>query len=245
MKPDFFVIPRIVQEHPDLRPTDPIVYATVYWYEHLKDGKCTASNAAIARVCGLEDRTVRAALERLEAAAFIERTYKDEARKVRSGIRTLVRFERVGAGEPTPQEVGTGEPRVGTGEPTKVGTGVPQNKSKRVIRKSNSLAARDAAEEKPADPINQLIELFEPLNPSYERLYPMTTQRKALERLVKKHGMDKTAGAIRFAAEVHGEQYCPTITTPLQLESKLGELSACYKRRETGSRSKAVDLSTA
>ena len=74
--------------------------------------------------------------------------------------------------------------------------------------------------------INELIELFKPINPSYEKFFSNTTQRKAVERLSKKIGFEKMAAAIKFLEKSNSNQYAPTITTPLQLEDKLASLVA-------------------
>lgn len=89
----------------------------------------------------------------------------------------------------------------------------------------------------PAD-LNSLIDGFEPMNPSFERLFANRSQRAALDRLVKKHGVGKITGAIRAAAAVYGKEFAPAITTPLQLEEKMGTLVAFYKR--TGAKGPAV-----
>jgi len=95
MRPDFLITPYEVKACESLRPSDGDVYAVVYWLERLKDGKCTAGNAFIAEVLSIQERTVRAALERLEKEGFIQRFYEDPERKHRKEIRTLVRFSRV------------------------------------------------------------------------------------------------------------------------------------------------------
>jgi hypothetical protein len=80
------------------------------------------------------------------------------------------------------------------------------------------------------DEINPLIELFKPVNPSYKRLYANTTQRVALARLVKEHGAEKVKEFINILPKTNTMPFSPTITTPLQLESKLGQLWAfCQK----------------
>ena len=82
----------VVYDHPSLSPTDKVIYAVVYWYEHMRDGICKAGNPSIAKVAKVDDRTVRVGLERLEAAGFIKREYKNETRKQRLQIKCLVRF---------------------------------------------------------------------------------------------------------------------------------------------------------
>lgn len=79
--------------------------------------------------------------------------------------------------------------------------------------------------------VNDIIKLFEPINPAYERLYKNTTQRKAVERLLKKHGLEKVSGVIKSLVQSNGMEYAPTITTPLQLEEKLGSLVAFWQKK--------------
>ena len=74
--------------------------------------------------------------------------------------------------------------------------------------------------------------MFREVNPSYEKLYRNTTQRKALQDMLKIHGRDKVEWSINYAKQVYGKQYAPQITTPVQLEQKLGSLIAYAKSRE-------------
>lgn len=94
MKPDFLIIPYEVKIDPELRPSDSDVYAVVYWFERMKDGKCTASNETIAEFARIEARSVRASLDRLERGGYIERVYLDKHRKIRSEIKTLLHFTK-------------------------------------------------------------------------------------------------------------------------------------------------------
>ena len=93
--PDFLIIPYAIKAHEDLRPSDGDVYAIIYWFERLKDGKCTASNETIAEVACCGVRNVRGALDRLEKEGFIQRCYSDEARTRRSEIKTLMHYGKV------------------------------------------------------------------------------------------------------------------------------------------------------
>ena len=99
--PDFLIIPYILKECEELRPTDSDVYAILYWFENLKDGRCTAGNQAIAAVARVDERTVRGALNRLEKNGFIRRIYFDKSKKLRSHIETLVKYAKV-----NPQKTG-------------------------------------------------------------------------------------------------------------------------------------------
>ena len=81
--------------------------------------------------------------------------------------------------------------------------------------------------------LNKLIDLFEPINPSFERLFKNTTQRDSLERLAKKHGVDKIEWTIKVLSKTNFMKFAPTITTPLQLEDKLGTLILFLRKEKT------------
>ena len=83
--------------------------------------------------------------------------------------------------------------------------------------------------------INQLIELFKPLNPNYEKLFANKTQRKCLEELVKKYGYEKMENGLRALPKIVILPYSPTITTPCELQAKMGKLSQfLQKERNKG-----------
>jgi len=74
--------------------------------------------------------------------------------------------------------------------------------------------------------INDLIEKFKQVNPSYERFFGNTTQRASLERLVKKFGAEEIGKIIDMLPHIFGKPYSPRITSPYQLEQKLADLIA-------------------
>lgn len=80
--------------------------------------------------------------------------------------------------------------------------------------------------------INSLIEKFKPINPSYEILFKNTTQRKVLERMVKKYTYEKVVGMIEVLPEIVCQKYAPQISTPIQLENKLGQLLIFIKQNK-------------
>jgi len=80
-------------------------------------------------------------------------------------------------------------------------------------------------------PINELIKLFEPINPSYKQLYKNKTQRAVLERMLKEHG-DKLTEMIKALEFINKQEYAPTTTTPLELEKNMGKLKAWSDRQK-------------
>ena len=93
-KPDFLIKPYEVHACKGLRPSDSDVYAVVYWFERMRGEKCTASNSTIAEVACLKERTIGAALERLEKHGFIQRVYEDKERTKRLEIKTCVHMTK-------------------------------------------------------------------------------------------------------------------------------------------------------
>lgn len=72
--------------------------------------------------------------------------------------------------------------------------------------------------------INFLIGMFKPVNPSYERLFENKTQRATMERLIAQHTFPVLERLLTALPGLVANKYAPRITTPLQLESKFGEL---------------------
>lgn len=103
-------------------------------------------------------------------------------------------------------------------------------KGNKIIEKENK--EKDIATLTVADDLNSLIGMFKEVNPSYEKLYSNKTQRKALQDMLSTHGRDKVEWSINYAKRVYGKQYAPQITTPVQLEQKLGSLIAYAKSKE-------------
>jgi len=94
-------------------------------------------------------------------------------------------------------------------------------------KKDNTLAKQSFAGKE----INDLIDMFKEVNPSYKRIYSNKTQRAALERIVKDHGTEKIEWVLGILPQTNKEQFAPVITTPLQLEDKLGSLLAFYQKK--------------
>ena len=84
--------------------------------------------------------------------------------------------------------------------------------------------------------INKIIESFKPINPSYKNLYSNKTERAALERLVKEHGEEHIVSLIGFLPKIIVRPYAPRITTPYQLEKKMGELKVFIGQEQNKSK---------
>lgn len=72
-RPEFIMIPTVLSEDKNIRPTDEKLYGYIYWLTKLKNEQCAASNETLASLIGTTARTVQASLERLEKGGFIKR----------------------------------------------------------------------------------------------------------------------------------------------------------------------------
>lgn len=221
MKPDFYLIPTIVRESKGLRPSDWFVYATVYWFEHMQGHSCFASNAAIAKASGMGQRTVGRALENLESAGFIERSYKDKEKTIRSQIHATVMFAKTESlFKDSPNGPGGGRPKWARG----VSPGGPQSNNKGIV---NTISAPSAEESMQDKNINDFIGQFKKINPSYGQLFKRKNQREAAARLLKMKTWDVWLQFFAvYSIQIQRDTYCPTATTPMELESKLGKIAA-------------------
>lgn len=82
--------------------------------------------------------------------------------------------------------------------------------------------------------INTFIGLFKNINPSFERLYAQKGQRDAMSRLVSRYGEQKVENMLRELPSILQKPYAPIITTPYQLEQKLGALLIFIKKEGYG-----------
>jgi hypothetical protein len=79
--------------------------------------------------------------------------------------------------------------------------------------------------------INEFIDLFSKINPSHDQLFKRKNQREAMERLLKKMGKDKVQDILEIIVKTNNMQYAPVITTPMELEGKLGHLISFINRK--------------
>jgi len=93
-RPDFILCPYVLFEDENLKPMDRIIYGVIYWYEHLKDGICTASNKTIAEIAHCKQGSVTNSLNRLVKGGYIK-VYLDNDYH-RTAIRGMVYIQKRG-----------------------------------------------------------------------------------------------------------------------------------------------------
>jgi hypothetical protein len=95
--PDFLIIPYQLFTDKKLQPADALIYGVVYWFEHMKDGKCIASNRTIGEYLHFHPNSVARSLGNLERSGYINIVYEDASKKVRLCITTKVSFKKLQA----------------------------------------------------------------------------------------------------------------------------------------------------
>lgn len=194
--------------------------------------KCFPSQELIAEEFGITSRSVRTYLGRLEKANLIRVTKK----KGRSGGRWLRNeYWLVDKSEwKSLQEISSSnyhrkqKEALQETENTEIRNTFPSKDThSNNTHKNNTNKAKQSF----AD-INEMIDLFQPINPSYERLRINVTQRKATERLIKVLGKEKLTDVIKVLPYAILEQFCPVVTTPYELEMKLSQTLAFLNREK-------------
>lgn len=229
-KPDFVIIPYQLVEDRNLEPTDRLVYGLIYWFEHLRDGQCTAGNNTFAALLHTTTRAIQNSLTNLEERGYIDREYKDTSKRHRTLIHAKIAFktERT-VGDTKKVERTDGDTRANSRSYPERTVGDQSNNTNKNKRKK--VPSRSAEEEKS---IADIIEAFKDVNPSYKTLFPRTPQREATWRLLEQFGFQKLVAMVAFLKHSNATRYAPTITTPSQLESKLGELIAWGEKQRSG-----------
>ena len=79
------------------------------------------------------------------------------------------------------------------------------------------------------------INLFKKINPSTEVLFVNKTQRASTKRLINKYGIGWIEKAVVRLEETNAMPYAPRITTPYELETKLGQLKVFLQQEKAKS----------
>lgn len=233
-EPDYITIPFRIVKDKRLDQSDRMLYGIVYWYEHMKDGRCFASNETMARILGTTARVVQNSLTRLENCGYIKREYKDESKRNRLEIKSLIAFKYVSSMDDTKK---TNDPQMIDVSP--IDDTAYDLWMTRVI-KGNKNSDKDSAPTSGArgerSKFNhqggEVIKAFESFNPSVKKYYNNTTQRKSCDRLIELHGLEKILKVIAILPKTNTIPYIPTITTPLQLEEKWSALESAMLRKK-------------
>lgn len=172
----------------------------------------------MAAECQEERKAIQRVLKELEEASLLVRIRQQSGK-----MDYRVQFAAAAVQNDTAQLFAVVEPKV----PRELARAAKNMKVGDVAVATGIVGAEGAV-------VNDLIDLFKPMNPAHDRLFRNKSQRGAMERLLVKHGEKKVRGAIAAAQACYGKAYCPTITTPVELEAKMGQLVAAVHKSGQG-----------
>lgn len=199
----------------------------------IKKGEKITSIAKLANEANLSVKQVRIALDKLESTGEVTRKRASQyTHIVVINWEQYQNFEDEGAKQRATKRALEGQTRGKQRATTKEG-----KKDKKEKKKENTLATQGVA----GDEINQVMDAFyKNINPTIN--FGNNTSRKAAGELVKKFGLDKVINTITFLDEHHGDKYCPVITTPYQLQEKMGRLLAYAKKNNQPKQSNVTSI---
>ena len=88
--------------------------------------------------------------------------------------------------------------------------------------------------------IKPIMDIFYKINPTLN--WGNKTQRKAVEEMIQKFGLEKTKGLAEYAVSIQGQPFSPTITTPYQLKEKASALIAFYQKQNNSNKPNIVSI---
>lgn len=88
--PPFLMIPSCAVQDKELQPTDKFILGAILYFERLKYGYCTASNATLAEIAGCSSRSTNNSIMRLTKRGYITCKYTDSDKTARASIKANV-----------------------------------------------------------------------------------------------------------------------------------------------------------
>lgn len=92
--PAFIQIPYQLLVDERVSPLDGKLYGFIYWFERLKDGKCTASNKTLAELLKVTSGAIQNSILNLEKCGYIKRLYQNKDKSQRSEIKSLIDYKK-------------------------------------------------------------------------------------------------------------------------------------------------------
>jgi hypothetical protein len=191
-------IPREIWLNEELSVTEKCLLTEIDSLDNA-DG-CTAGNDYFARFFGVTPRQISKYVSRLEEKGLIS---VEMIGRNRRKILMEQKFRQPG-----------------TKVPSADGTKVPHNNTGN--NNTANTPPRDAARNRE---IEEIIKLFEAVNPNTPRLYGRPNQRASVSRMLDTHGYEKLHKWVSSLPQIVRLRGAPQITTPMQFEEKLGQLA--------------------
>lgn len=220
----YAVIPVSILTRKDLKPNCKLLYAEISALAK-KSGECKATNKYLGEMLGLSENSITDLLNILKKTGLI-------TIEVEKHSKGTYRTIWLNIGTPPSRTTDTGVPNNGVGAVPNNGYIIDNNKHRDNNKDINYNMKQKVSSVEITDnkKFNELIDLFKEVNPSYQILFGNKTQRSAVGRLIDRLSVEKLIIVIKNLKKTNAEKYAPTITTPVQLEEKLGSLIAFLQK---------------
>lgn len=216
----FWAVPHLALEDPRLQLAEAMLLGILYTRtnaEHLT----WPSQKYLANKLHCTERSIRTYVHHLEETGWLKIERVSHSRV--NGYRMTIP-EKLSAGNPLPPNG-----KSASEEPETVTSSYKIDKE---INKKKIIVAPQSGAIISGKEVNTLLDLFKEVNPTHYGLFNNKTERAALERMVHQHGREKIEKTIQALPELISRPFCPKVTTPYQLEKKLGELVAFWKQEQ-------------
>lgn len=225
-----------------LGPVGTAVYISLCRHADNKTQTCFPSMELIAEENGIGSRnTVSKAISSLEEWGIIsiEKNYNTKTKQRENNIYTLLAKSNWKPKPCTNSEHGSHAQK--NEEPcTKNDKSHAQELSSNNTHINNTqltIQAKQALQESPKE-INEVIKAFESVNKACADFYGNTTQRKAVEKLIKVYGYEMVMNVVKILPKMNKVLYNKA-TTPMELWNKWAKIEAeASKLKENKSNSK-------
>lgn len=234
VKGSFLVVPN----KEVFRGAEPYVQSVYFWICNYADsnGICFPSRTTIAFDAGCSVKSVDRALELLVIAELlIKQTRKDGEKN----LTNIYQIALVDGGGSVPQSLPSVPQSLGVASEgrTELNPVLTQS-TERLVYTSESKDSREFVitkeEEKPQrerkdTTYRGVFALWERQPKGWLQQKP---QIQAAKNLLEEHGLEGVKKALAFAAKFKDDPYCPSVTSPYDLDSKWGKLLA-YKQKHS------------
>lgn len=213
--PDFVPVFSSALHCDKLQKIDCLVLGAIYWYERLRDGKCTASNASIARIVGAKSVTVISnCLKSLEDNGFIVTKYKDDSKRHREQISCVIDrcIKKTMCHPQMNQDLFTDD---------SVESSTDEQRENIIEKKINKKE------------IDSLIESFSTIDPKNKTNYGNKTERAACDFLLKEYGQELIESVIKILPKTNKMDYMPHISKPSELKDKWLKLKDAIEKKKS------------
>lgn len=187
----------------------------------------------IRKTYGFNKKTDRISLTQFEAGTKLSRPTVILAIKNLASKKIIIKNNSVFSVQKNWELWGSKGVLTSKGVFTTASKGVFTKTSKGVFtHKRHKDMIKDNSEE--TSQIPKIIKAFELINPTCSRFYTNKTQRLACSNLIKNYGFERVMIVIeKTIQKTNGMDFFPTITTPLQLETKWVTLESAIRRYQS------------